>query len=221
MTIRAEEDGRVVRARALRSERRLQILRAARKVFSEKGYYGGSIADIIDAAKIARGTFYLHFESKRAVFGEILEGLLEELNATIERVQLGQERSPYDQLLDNVERVLGVLIENADVTRILLRSGGGNDEEFDQKVAEFYEHALGMITGSLETGIEMGLVRDADVGIYASCVLGSIKEAVDQLVLRRSSGRKQRKAGAKLHEDRRSLAKVLLDYNLYGILVRA
>ena len=41
-------DGRVVRARALREERRGQILQASRKVFAEKGYHGGSIADITD-----------------------------------------------------------------------------------------------------------------------------------------------------------------------------
>ena len=218
MTIRADEDGRVLRARALREERRQQILLAARKVFSERGYHGGSIADIIDAAKIARGTFYLHFESKRAVFAEILDGLLQELSSVITRVEVGTEHSPYVQLLENVERVLGVLIENADVTRILLRSGGSNDEEFDQKVGEFYEHALDMITGSLKSGIEMGLVRETgDITIYASCVLGSIKEAVDQLVHRRASTRKKRKQQP---EERRELAKILLDYNLYGLLVR-
>lgn len=210
-------DGRVVRARALREERRGQILRAARSVFAEKGYHGGSIADIIDAAGIARGTFYLHFESKRAVFGEVLETLIEDLNAVITRVEVGTDASPYDQLVDNVERVLGVLIENADVTRILLRSGGGNDEEFDLKVSEFYDHALEMITDSLETGREMGMVRDIDLAISASCVLGSIKEAVDHLVLRRPETPRKK---ARPALDRRTVAKKLLDYNLFGLLVQ-
>lgn len=215
---RMQLDGRVLRARALREERRHQILQAARRVFAEKGYHGGSIADIIEAAKIARGTFYLHFESKRAVFGEVLEVLLAELNAVITRVEVNSERSPYDQLVDNVERVLDVLTENADVTHILLRSmGGSNDEELDQKVNEFHEHALEMIMSSLRTGVEIGMVRNIDIPISAYCVLGSIKEAVDQLVLRHPETAKKLGHGPL---DRRAIAVKLLDYNLYGVLQR-
>ncbi|MCK6550687.1 TetR/AcrR family transcriptional regulator [Myxococcota bacterium] len=210
-------DGRVLRARAQRVERRGQILEAARKVFAEKGYHGGSIADIIETAGIARGTFYLHFEGKRAVFGEVLERLLEELRGAITRVDVKGERSPYDQLVDNVERVLDVLVANADVTRILLRSGGEHDEELGQKVSEFYDHALEMITGSLALGRELGMVGELDVQLAASCALGSIKETVDHLVLRRPEG--ARKKARPL--DRRAIAKKLLDYNLFGVLTRA
>jgi AcrR family transcriptional regulator len=40
-------------------------------VFKEKGYHATSVNDIIDAAQIARGTFYLYFTSKREVFAEL------------------------------------------------------------------------------------------------------------------------------------------------------
>jgi AcrR family transcriptional regulator len=204
-------DGRVLRARALREERRAQILTAARRVFAEKGYLGASIADIIDAAGIARGTFYLHFESKRAIFGEILDALLLQLNGVITRVDVNASESADEQLLANVERVLGVLIENADLARILLRTGAGQDMEFDQKLGEFHEHALKLISSSLRDGVKMGLVREIDLDIYASCVLGSIKETLDHLLIRQGMP----------VEDRRAIAKKLLDYNLFGILVRA
>jgi TetR/AcrR family fatty acid metabolism transcriptional regulator len=204
-------DRRVLRARALRDKRRVEILQAARKVFARRGYLGASIADIIDEANIARGTFYLHFESKRSIFGEILEDLLDQLKSVIVRVDVTRkDASPYDQLLDIVEHVLDVLVENADLARILLKTGGGQDDEFDQKMGEFYEHALALIRGSLSDGVEMGIVRDVDLSIYASCVLGGIKETVDQLLIRR----------AKPPRDRRAVAKKLLDYNLFGIIVR-
>lgn len=45
-------------------ERRQQILDAAKHVFAEAGYHGASINAIIERAEIARGTFYLYFESK-------------------------------------------------------------------------------------------------------------------------------------------------------------
>lgn len=213
MAVKEQQDGRVVRAREMREERRVQILAAARRVFSEKGYVGGSIADIIDEAKIARGTFYLHFESKREVFGEVLDEMLGELRQVITRVDISAEQTPYEQLLENVVRVLTVLVDQADVARILLRPEGGQDPELAARVDEFYDHAIGMISGSLLDGIEMGMVRaieKRDVEMYAACVLGSIKESVDRLLSRR----------ARKKADLRVLAQRLLDYNLYGILVR-
>jgi AcrR family transcriptional regulator len=204
-------DGRVLRARALRGKRRIEILLAARKVFARRGYLGASIAEIIDEAGIARGTFYLHFESKRAIFEVILGELFRQLKSVMFRVDVKRsDASPYDQLLENVERVLDVLCENADLARILLRTGAGQDEEFDLKISEFHEHALALIRGSLSDGVEMGIVRDIDVTIYASCVLGSIKETLEHLLIRR----------ARPPRDRRAVAKTLLDYNLFGILVR-
>ena len=69
-------DGRVSRAQRLRESRRAAVLAVARRLFSQKGYHATSIHDIIEAAEIARGTFYLYFESKRAIFDELLDGLV-------------------------------------------------------------------------------------------------------------------------------------------------
>ena len=49
-------------------ERRQQILTVARDVFARRGYHAAKIDDIVAAAGIARGTFYLYFEDKRAIF---------------------------------------------------------------------------------------------------------------------------------------------------------
>ncbi len=54
-------DGRAERANKKRELRRREILDVARGVFAEKGYHHTHVADIIEAAGIARGTFYLYF----------------------------------------------------------------------------------------------------------------------------------------------------------------
>ena len=53
---------------AAKAERRNEILVAARDVFARKGYHQATIDDIVKAAGVARGTYYLYFEDKRAVF---------------------------------------------------------------------------------------------------------------------------------------------------------
>ena len=53
-----------------RSRRR--ILAAAEQAFAELGFHSASIVKITEAAGVAQGTFYLYFESKQAVFEEVL-----------------------------------------------------------------------------------------------------------------------------------------------------
>lgn len=53
-----------------RSRRR--ILEAAERVFADLGFHAASIVKITEAAGLAQGTFYIYFESKQAVFEEVL-----------------------------------------------------------------------------------------------------------------------------------------------------
>jgi TetR/AcrR family fatty acid metabolism transcriptional regulator len=65
-----------------RSERQLAILRAAARVFAERGYHASTIADIAREAGVATGTVYLYVKRKEELlimlftrfFGRHLEG---------------------------------------------------------------------------------------------------------------------------------------------------
>ena len=51
---------------------RQKMLRAARDLFARKGLKKTSLEDITSAAGIAKSTFYVFFESKEALFLEVL-----------------------------------------------------------------------------------------------------------------------------------------------------
>ncbi len=48
-------------------ERKQLILDRAKHLFSLKGYYNTQISDIVDDAKIARGTVYQYFRNKKEI----------------------------------------------------------------------------------------------------------------------------------------------------------
>jgi AcrR family transcriptional regulator len=54
-----------------RAERRAQLLGIARRRFVKDGFAGTSVSAIVREAGVAQGTFYLYFESKQAVLGEL------------------------------------------------------------------------------------------------------------------------------------------------------
>lgn len=160
--------------------RRRQILDCARKVFAKQGYHSTTVTDIIREARVARGTFYRHFDGKRELFDQLLQGLFASLELDIRRVDMARGAPPViDQMLGNVERVLRTLFENADVTRILLREAVGIDDQFDRKIDEFYSRILSLIQLSLHHGQEMGIVRPCDTQLASLMVLGSVKQVLD------------------------------------------
>jgi AcrR family transcriptional regulator len=174
-----KEDGRVARAQRAREARRSAVLAAARRIFADKGYHATSIDDIIAAADIARGTFYLYFESKRAIFDELLDQLFTTLASTVKRIEVGPTAlPPVEQMDATVDRVLDTLLENREMARILLREAVGIDGEFDQKLAQFYGRIEALLVSAVQTGQEMGLVRPCEATVVARCVLGSVKEVV-------------------------------------------
>ena len=58
---------------------RARLLRHARAVFEKRGYGAASVADIVTAAGVARGTFYVHFTSKREIFIAVVSTVRDDL----------------------------------------------------------------------------------------------------------------------------------------------
>jgi AcrR family transcriptional regulator len=56
-----------------RAETRRRLLDAAWQVFAEKGFEGCSVDDLVERAGYSKGAFYSNFESKDAIFLELLK----------------------------------------------------------------------------------------------------------------------------------------------------
>ncbi|TVQ87963.1 MAG: TetR/AcrR family transcriptional regulator [Deltaproteobacteria bacterium] len=203
-------DGRTRRAQEAREQRRGQILDAALAVFAEQGYHQTSVTDLVKAAGVARGTFYLYFDSKAAIFHELLDGLLTELGETIQGVDTREGAPPIPtQLEATLHRVLRALSDNEALCRILFREAVGLDEEVDRKLRAFYEHLRAYIQAALENGQRMGFIREMNTRTAALAGLGSVKEVVARTLVDGGG-----------EEDLRAVAAELLAYNLRGVVVR-
>jgi AcrR family transcriptional regulator len=58
---------------------RAAVLRAARQVFEERGFFDARVADIVERAGVAHGTFYTYFDSKEAAFREVVDEVAQDI----------------------------------------------------------------------------------------------------------------------------------------------
>jgi AcrR family transcriptional regulator len=168
-----------------KAERRQQILNVARDVFAKRGYHTAKIEDIVAAAGIARGTFYLYFEDKRAIFEEIVDRTIARLGMSIVRVDPHDgARTVAGQVKDQIRRIVRILLEDRATTKILLSDALGVDPTFDRKLLAFYDEMSSLLEGSLTDGQALGIVRDGDVRLMAWLTMGALKETMFQIVQR-------------------------------------
>jgi AcrR family transcriptional regulator len=64
--------------------RRSEILAAATKVFATKGFVATRMEDIAKAARLAKGTLYLYFQSKDAIYQATVQQAVTKMAALIE-----------------------------------------------------------------------------------------------------------------------------------------
>lgn len=82
------------------NERRNEILDAAGRLFSTKGYNKCTINDILNAVGIAKGTFYYYFNSKEEVLDAIIDRITEIVVTRAEEAAANPEFSPVMKLLN-------------------------------------------------------------------------------------------------------------------------
>ena len=167
-----------------KSERRRQILEAAKRVFAEAGYHGASINAIIERAQIARGTFYLYFESKAAVFDSILDEAMRELRGRLHRIDVETPGAPAPQvqLREQVTGTLDYIIRDRALATLLLSAGHTPDAEAAERLAQFFGEVRDLLERAMESGMEIGLLRTVHPQLAAAAMLGMFRGVVEQLV---------------------------------------
>lgn len=134
-----------------------EILRAAAEVFTEKGFASARIEDVAQRAGIAKGTVYLHFASKEALFKALVETVVAPSVGHMEELMRDDE-IPSAELL---RRVLGVVrgeilgTERRRVVRLVVTEG----HRFPDIARLYHDKVIRRAMGLLRRIVERGIVR--------------------------------------------------------------
>lgn len=81
-----------------RERRRQQIIVAAKRVFSEKGYSKSTMEDIAREAELSPGTLYLYFKNKDELYASLSLRILQYLNIRLEDVKKEKDVEPHKKI---------------------------------------------------------------------------------------------------------------------------
>jgi AcrR family transcriptional regulator len=168
------------------SERRARLVVAATKVFARKGFRHAQIADVVREAKVARGTFYRHFESKRAVVAAVAREWLDGMAAAASAVPDVGSREAFDAATRAlVVDTLRAYEEKRPTARILHDDGAAHEPAVSKAIASHEEAWRRRYAALLARARAAGVLSaDLDVDLASSCALGAVQRVVRADVLR-------------------------------------
>ena len=96
-----------------KNEKENRLLETAFKLFTEKGIKGTSIQEIVDDAKVAKGTFYLYFKDKYEIRDILITKKSEKLfSEALSNMKKNYIQNFSDQIIFIINYVIDELAKN-------------------------------------------------------------------------------------------------------------
>ncbi|MCF8032525.1 MAG: TetR/AcrR family transcriptional regulator [Desulfarculaceae bacterium] len=152
------------RAREKR-QRREDILDAAKKIFSAKGFHGATVEEIAGEAELSPATLYLYFANKWELYASLNLRMLEFLCERIERVDREDGLDPLQKVRQMAEAMYDVYCFDPDILTNVLRMQASPyleqlpDKMRDQVNAKVAQ-ALRAFAKIFQKGVEQGYFPD-------------------------------------------------------------
>jgi TetR/AcrR family transcriptional regulator len=170
--------------------RRISILDAAREVFSEHGYEATTMDLIATAAGVAKGTLYLYYPAKAAIYSAaVMEGLRELANLTAAVLESGLDIR--EVLRSFLLTRLRYFETHADFFRIYsseVGNLGGGATRIREEYLSLYKRQTQLLEHVLKAAVRSKQIRKIDARAVAAATL----DVSHGLVVRHVRDRSQR-----------------------------
>jgi AcrR family transcriptional regulator len=165
-------------------QRRAEILEAALRLFSSKGFHDTTMEEVANAAGVAKGTIYLYFQSKEhlllALKRDFMQGLTDAVaNIVADAIEQleGGKATDYRDIIDDIfHAVVDYHTSQRDAVEVVVRQSPSPD--LVNEALELERDYLGLITSAFRTGMEYGLVHTEDPEMTAHLITAAIRDNI-------------------------------------------
>jgi AcrR family transcriptional regulator len=148
-----------------KERRRQQIIVAAKKVFSEKGFNKATMEDIATEAELSPGTLYLYFKNKEELYASLSLRILQYLSIRVEHVNNEKAMEPEDKFKELMDAMFDVYefdpliiinmfhLQSSETLRNL-------SPELLEEIKTLSRKSIGAMSKIFQEGIEKGVFVD-------------------------------------------------------------
>jgi AcrR family transcriptional regulator len=161
------------------ADRRLSIIDAALDEFIDRGYAAARLDDVAKRAGVAKGTIYLHFKDKEALFQELVRTALVPL---IERI--AAPPPPFGSIRAALERFVETFVNEVvstrrgDIVRLIVAEGPRFPDIADFYYREVVSRGLAGMRALIELGIAKGEIEQRGLKDFPQIVVAPAMVAV-------------------------------------------
>lgn len=162
------------------SERREAIIAAGLDEFTARGFAATRLDDVAKRAGVAKGTIYLHFKDKEALFQDLVRTALGPVIARLSNPPMGAGGSARAMMAAFAEMFAREVVgtKRGDIVRLIISEGTRFPSLAEFYYREVVAHGVAGLRKLIEYGIARGEIRNAAVAEFPQLVVAPALVAV-------------------------------------------
>jgi AcrR family transcriptional regulator len=148
--------------------RREQLLDAAEEVLLDRGLRATTVADVAEAAGVAKGTMYLYYGSKDDLLVALRSRYLDQVTAAL-------TQPPGKPVLERIRRMIFGMFDfgttHHELHHLLFHEAGFSEDDVFVNIREQFKELI-------EEGVETGELREQDVQMASVFVVNGVHGAL-------------------------------------------
>jgi len=148
----------------VREERKDQILEAATKVFTQRGFADARMDDIVAESGLSKGALYWYFDSKDAIIVGILDRVFNWEAAHLQEILKGED-SAQKKLVAFVEASIQDIVRMKPLMPIFFDfwTLSIRNKTINKAIKRYYQRFIDIVEPMIKLGIDQGEFRPIDV----------------------------------------------------------
>ena len=157
--------------------RRADIVRAASRMFGEKGYDGAQIAEIASAAEVSLASVYSLFEGKDEIYQEVIVSAASSIREVVQG-KVDAVEDPAERLLCLIDSLFVCFEENQHLLQIYARGTHGLPWRMRQVMGDapmrLFQSFTAWVASLAEEAKKAGCLPDVDPEAFAVSLIGAV-----------------------------------------------
>lgn len=152
---------------------REDVVLAAMKVFSERGYHGASMQDVAHAAGMQKASLYHHVKQKEDLLFAIHDRMIDELTALIIPV-VSSSKSPPDKISEIIRVATHFIADHREGATVLLQELGLVKRPRWNPIVAKRDLFIQMVAGVIDEGVTLGFFEETRPKVAARGITGMV-----------------------------------------------